>query len=234
MQNDIKINWEKSGNINKITISDHLLIVYGTNLLVEALTITEILTSEELNYSERLKGNGQKNTWLSCRAVLRLLLATYLKQNPKEIEFRKGKFGKLSITDSELSFNISHTNQSFILGFNLLGRIGVDIEKLSGKEDLTGMMEYAFSTEETNYCKKGETADRFLEVWTLKEAFLKAAGIGLVNELAAFSVIGNQENKIARYKLNKKTFLCPNGETGSIVHRSNLPLKFIWFDLASR
>jgi 4'-phosphopantetheinyl transferase len=226
------MNWEKSGNINEITSNDQLLIVYGTNLLADKLPITEILTSDEFEYSERLKGNGQKSTWRSCRATLRMILANYLKTNPQKIEFRKGRFGKLSVIDSHLSFNVSHTSHSFLMGFNPGGRIGVDIENLTGQENLPDLIDYAFSADEANYCKTGETANRFLEVWTLKEAFLKATGVGLVDELKAFSVIGLQENVIDRFGLNKKAVLCPNGETGSIVFRNNKPIKFVWLNFA--
>ena len=221
------MNWEKSSAISEIALDYELLIIYGTNSLAENLQLTEILTLEELAYSERLKGSGQKSTWLSCRATLRMILASYLKTNPQEIDFRKGKFGKLSVIDTHLCFNVSHTNNSFLMGFNSAGRIGVDIEKLSGGEDLPSMINYAFSEDEANYCKNGEITRHFTEIWTLKEAFLKASGVGLVDELPAVSVLGTSENEIDRYYLNQETFLCPNGETGSIVYRKDKHLKFI-------
>ena len=215
------MNWEKSGSIGEITRSSHLLIVYGTNSLADNLPLAEILTPEELNYSERLRGPGQKNTWLSCRATLRLVLASYITIHPQKIELRKGRFGKLHITDSNIFFSVSHSNYAFLLGFNLLGRIGVDIEKLSGREDIPSLIQYAFSDEEAGYCNTGDLAERFTEVWTMKEAFLKAVGVGLVDQLPSISVIGPVRNYISRFKLNQESFLCPNGETGSIVYRGN-------------
>ena len=114
-----------------------------------------------------------------------------------------------------------------MLGFNHLGRIGVDIEKLSGREELPSLISYAFSAEEADYCSKGILPERFTEVWTLKEAFLKAVGVGLVDELPSITVKGNN-NYINRLALNQKTFLCPNGETGSIVYKKEPPIKHIW------
>ncbi len=222
------MNWQKSDSIQEITKEDHLLIIYGTNSFANNLKLNYILTQEELNYSERLRGPGQKNTWLSCRATLRLVLASYLLTNPQIIELKKGRFGKLYVDDSKLSFNVSHSNSSFLLGFNLLGRIGVDIEKLSGREDLPSLIRYAFSDDEATYCNNGNLAERFTEVWTMKEAFLKALGVGLVNELTLVTVTKTAENNVSQLNLNQKSFICPNGETGSIVYRKDQPIKYIW------
>ena len=211
------MNWLKSDSLQEITGSNDLVIVYGTNSLAENHDLHKILTPEELIYADRLKGSGQKSTWLSCRSALRLILGSYLKKPPVEIEFRKGKFGKLFIADTDLCFNVSHTNRSFLLAFNSSGRIGVDIEMLTGKEDLQLLIRYAFSDAETDYCNKDNLAERFIEIWTRKEALLKAAGIGLVDQLTAITVTGTNGNDISRLKLNSKTFKCPNGETGSIV-----------------
>ncbi|MDP3913208.1 MAG: 4'-phosphopantetheinyl transferase superfamily protein [Bacteroidota bacterium] len=225
------MNWQKSGNIKEITGSKDLLIVYGTNSLAENLDLHEILTSEELIYAERLRGPGQKSTWLSCRAGLRLVLGSYLSINPQIIEFEKNRFGKLHMVDSKLFFNVSHSNNSFLLGFNHSGRIGVDIEKLSGREDIPSLIKYAFSDAESNYCKSGNLAERFTEIWTLKEAFLKAAGVGLVEDLTSVTVTGSAENNLSQLNLNQESFLCPNGETGSIVFKNKLPLKFSWITI---
>lgn len=225
------MNWLKSDNIQEITGSNDLAIVYGTNSLAENSDLHKILTPKELIYAERLKGSGQKSTWLSCRSALRLILGSYLNMPPVEIEFKKGRFGKLYITDTDLCFNVSHTNSAFLLAFNFCGRIGVDIEMLTGKEDLPLLIRYAFSDAETDYCNNGNLAERFTEIWTRKEAFLKAAGVGLVDQLTAINVTGTNENDISRLKLNSKTFTCPNGETGSVVFKNKLPLKFSWITI---
>ena len=220
------MNWLKSDSLQEITGSNDLVIVYGTNSLAENTELYKILTPKELIYADHLKGSGQKSTWLSCRSALRLILGSYLNMPPIEIEFRKGKFGKLNIAGTDLCFNVSHTNRSFLLAFNSSGRIGVDIEMLTGKEDLQMLIRHAFSDAETDYCNKDNLAERFTEIWTRKEALLKAAGIGLVDQLTAITVTGTTENDISRLKLNSKTFICPNGESGSIVYRKDQPISF--------
>lgn len=219
------MNWQKSDNIPEITRDTaSLLIVYGTNSPANYLPATEMLTCEELTYSDKLRGEGQKNTWLSCRASLRLILGSYLNKNPSEIEFRKGRFGKLCLPETNLFFNISHSKYAFLLCFSYGGRTGIDIELLNGSEDLPSLVDYAFSDAEAQYCHDGENHERFVKIWTLKEAFLKATGVGLVDELKSINV----RNSILHYKLNQQSFICPNNETGSIVYRKTTPLRFIW------
>lgn len=216
--------WEKA---SELTNRQHLLVLYGTNSLSDSIHFPEILTPEELAGAGRLRDQQQKNTWLCCRASLRLSLASLLNSSPQELKFMKNHFGKLSLRNSDLFFNVSHTKHAFLLAFNYNGRVGVDLELLDGSEDLPLLADYAFSEPEKRYCLHGRSPERFTEVWTRKEAFLKAAGVGLVNQLTAFSVLGDTNNAIDQFKLNQKSFLCPGEETGAIVYKGIQPVKFV-------
>ena len=224
------MNWITDKKISSYTNQENILIVYGTNKLVNTLPIHDLITNEELSYSDRLKGEGQKDTWLSCRSTLRMMLGSYLKKDPKLLEFRKGPFGKLSLPKKDPCFNVSHSQIAFLLGFNPVGSIGVDIEKLNGSEDLPALINYAFSSAEINYYNEQQSQERFTEIWTLKEAFLKVVGVGLVDKLSSITVTGKSPNIISCFHLNQHSFLCPDGETGSIVYRQNKPLMFLRLD----
>jgi len=224
------MNWIKDQNISSYVNREHLLIVYGTNKLVNSLPIPNLITDGESAYSDRLKGEGQKDTWRSCRAVLRMILGSYLNKDPKALEFRKGSFGKLSLPKKNPCFNISHSQNAFLLGFNPGGAIGVDIEKLNGSEDVPALVNYAFSSDEINYFREQVSQERFTQIWTLKEAFLKVAGVGLIDKLSSITVTGKSPDIISCFHLNQHSFLCPGGETGSIVYRQNKPLTFLRLD----
>ncbi|HZK98244.1 MAG TPA: 4'-phosphopantetheinyl transferase superfamily protein [Prolixibacteraceae bacterium] len=223
------MKWVKSVKIPDLSNErESLVIIYATDYQSKLLALKEILSPQELAYSERLRNENQKRTWISCRATLRLILGAYLNKKPFEVELSKGRFGKLYLPESNLFFNVSHSNDTFLLGFCFGGRIGIDIEKLNGSEDLPSMVKYAFSEIEAQYCQYGENPERFAEIWTSKEALLKAAGVGMVDCLSSITVSENVTNDISRYKLKQKSFLCPNRETGSIVYRVNKPIKSIW------
>jgi len=223
------MNWEKSFSIPELKNDDESLVIfYGKNSLVNTRPFQEILTHEESAYSERLRNEEQKRTWLLCRSTLRLILGSYLGKRPGDFEFCKNRFGKLYLPGDNLFFNVSHSNDAFLLGFCFGGRIGVDIEMLNGSEDLPSMVNYAFSEDEALSCSYGKNHERFAEIWTLKEAFLKTVGVGLVDRLTSVTILGNGKNDILRHQLNQKTFLCPHGQTGSLVYRNNHLLKFTW------
>jgi len=221
--------WERAFEIPKISFDQRTLVVYGDHKPADLQEMFSVLTPEEIAYAKRIRSSIQRNTWISCHVSLRIMLAKMLGLNPASIEISKNRFGRPFLPNSTLFFSLSHTNSSYLLGFSSTGKIGIDIEELSGKEDLDELIEYAFSKEEADFCKNGNLHDRFLETWTLKEAFLKATGVGLVDELKMVNVTGKSNNHSALLKFQQNTFSCPGGETGSIVYRGTDPVWYRWY-----
>ncbi|MEU6988922.1 4'-phosphopantetheinyl transferase superfamily protein [Streptomyces sp. NPDC046324] len=99
--------------------------------------------------------------------------------------------GGLPRGGAELDFNLSHAG-----GYNLLGlvrhnRIGVDIERLDrGHQGLATIVD-TFAPEERRWIARvepGRARDvRILRLWTLKEAYSKARGLGLGLSFDTFS-----------------------------------------------
>lgn len=91
--------------------------------------------------------------------------------------------GGLPRGGAELDFNLSHAS-----GFNLLGivrrrRIGVDVERLDRDEHALRTIVETFTPEEQRWvagAAPGQARDRrTIRLWTLKEAYSKARGLGL-------------------------------------------------------
>jgi len=204
-------------------------MVYGIFKPEDLESKSLILTPEELNIAGKLKHQDQKNTWISCHVTLRSMLGEFLEIDPQNIIFQKNRFGRPYIQDSNLFFNISHTNSSYLLGFNRDGKIGVDLENLSEEEEIPSLIDYAFSDAEAEYCQKGDQLSvRFLELWTLKEAFLKYSGIGLTDYLKSISVYGSEGNELVSNRLNYSTFIGPNNETCSVVYPGHPSISYFW------
>ncbi len=223
------MNWERVYEIPKISLDQKNLVVYGDHKPADLQMMFTVLTSDEIAYANRIRASIQRNTWISCHVTLRIMLASLLGLNPPAVEIKKNKFGRPFLVNSKLFFNLSHTDNSYLLGFSLTGKIGVDIDKLSGEEDLDELIEYAFSKEEADFCKNGNSYYRFLEIWTLKEALLKAAGVGLVDDLKSINVSGKTNNQLDLLRFQRESFSCPTGETGSIVFRGTDPVRYSWY-----
>ncbi len=219
--------WEPTNEVPKIASCQNILLVYGVHQPRDLAAINTILSKDEIEFSNRLKSDNQRNTWISCHVALRRMVGIYLGIHPIEIEFSKNHFGKPFLANSKLIFNLSHTSSSFLIGFNEVEKIGVDLEYLSGREDLDSLIEYAFSPEEADYCKNGTLTERFLEIWTLKEAYLKAIGVGLVDNLKSLNVYGTSNNAIYEKEFTYMSLICPNGETASIIFRDDQSLTTI-------
>lgn len=90
-----------------------------------------------------------------------------------------------------IDFNISHTRGMAACASSANSDIGIDCETLDRAVDLR-ISEICFSPEERTWLRnQTKLAPRhaFLHLWTLKEAAIKAIGLGLQTDLKAFTVL---------------------------------------------
>lgn len=133
-----------------------------------------------------------RHQFLVARALVRTVLAGYLDDgDPAALAFTASEHGKPALLGHEsLQFNLSHTNGLIALAVALDKPVGIDVEHLSRQTDIAKMAERYFSLEESRALLALPVAswnDRFYDLWTLKEAYLKACGTGLRTPLHAFS-----------------------------------------------
>ncbi|MEZ5393485.1 MAG: 4'-phosphopantetheinyl transferase superfamily protein [Bryobacterales bacterium] len=124
------------------------------------------------------------------RAILRRLLAAYLGKAPERIVLHYGPNGKPYLPGGELELNLSHSADRALLAF-AHRPLGVDLEKLRPIEDALDIATRFFSPPETAVLAELDPeprSRRFLDLWTKKEAFVKALGVGLSRPLPSFTV----------------------------------------------
>lgn len=154
---------------------------------------TGLLTQDEKIANDRFSNAEAKKTHLIARGASRILLSRYSGLAPTELCFQKNQYGRPHldpIPDPPLHFNITHTSGMVVLAFARTPEIGVDIEALDANVDAMALAEANFSLAEYNDLKKIPEADqklRFFHYWTLKEAYIKARGMGLSLPLEKFS-----------------------------------------------
>lgn len=105
-----------------------------------------------------------------------------------KVQLKYNKWGKPELTNSETYFNISHSGEWVVVGI-AANPIGVDIQKVD-EIDLS-IAKSCFSKSENKYIfslHPYERKDAFFKLWTLKEAFIKAKGIGLYMPLNSFTI----------------------------------------------
>lgn len=144
----------------------------------------EILGRSDLIRYHRFKVITKKREMIISRLFLRWLLNKYVPDYLYEIQIKPDEFGKPFLYRAQeklpLYFTLSHTLGMMIYVFSLSEMIGADVEYLN--QSFSFEVEGIFSPEEVSWCKSGGklSEKKYLTVWTLKEAFLKAVGQGFL------------------------------------------------------
>ena len=154
---------------------------------------------KSLSIDERKKVFGYKrkidsDISLISRFLLRNLLSPILKVNPAEIDFFYNKYNRPYL--ETIDFNVSHSGRRIVIAINRAGRVGIDIEKIRKVEE--ELVELCFTESEKKYIfgKGIFELKKFFELWTLKESFIKADGMGLSYPLKSFYFSMGNEIKI--------------------------------------
>lgn len=131
--------------------------------------------------------------------VVRKALAETAGVQPDKIVFKHNEFGKPYAENADVEFSVSHSKDAVVCAVSDKD-IGVDIEKI--REVRFKIAERFATAEELSYI--GDSAERFFEIWTLKEAYFKCIGTGLNSNIKNVSFIIDGETA----ECSEKGFKC--------------------------
>lgn len=160
-----------------------------------------VLSSCEQITASRFHREMDRHRYVFSHAACRIVLSRYLVVSPKDIAYQKENNNKPFIKGvNDLRFNLSHSNEMALIAV-AKGAIGVDIECCERVINQLEIAKRYFTETEYALLCSASSADRknlFFRIWTLKEAYLKAKGVGLVYGLDSFEV------SLANNKLKNK------------------------------
>ena len=129
-----------------------------------------------------------RERYILGHGMLRMLLSRYSGIEPKAVRTLRGKYGKPFLKDRSIHFNLSDTKDAVLIAF-ALDEIGADLETISRIVDHEAVAEHYFTRREVEWINASEDRKRrFLELWTRKEAVLKASGVGIMDDLRVLEV----------------------------------------------
>ena len=125
------------------------------------------------------------------REMARTLVGSALDVPPEAWIWREGPHGRPEIgaPASRLHFNLSHSAGLVVCALSRDRAVGVDVEDLTRRApDPAIVSRYCSPVEAEDVCTQADGwRDRFLTYWTLKEAYLKARGLGISVHLSDIS-----------------------------------------------
>lgn len=143
----------------------------------------------------RFTNLGARAQYLVGRALSKSVLARYLDVEPSAVRFEKTENGKpflRSRASRGLEFNVTHKPGVVACAVAVGVRVGVDLELFKPEKTGEEIAKRFFSENENRFLDDYEGAAyarRFFQIWTLKEATIKALGLGMKLPLKHFALI---------------------------------------------
>ncbi len=157
-----------------------------------------LLDARERERAARFHFERDRHRYVDAHVALRHALAARTGRPAGALGFESGAFGKPRLAgEPRCAFSLSHSDELALIALADAGDIGVDLERVRALPDLDALAQQCLTAGERQELGALPLADReraFLQLWTRKEACLKAIGTGLSVEPAAFAV-GWQANE---------------------------------------
>ncbi|HUH83803.1 MAG TPA: 4'-phosphopantetheinyl transferase superfamily protein [Stellaceae bacterium] len=170
------------------------------------LTALGGLGRDAIGAFERLLSAAERERWLRYRveearlqylvgrALVRTSLSRYAEVAPEAWEFAANRYGCPFVAEPasrrDLRFNLSHTDGLVACAVGRDCELGVDVESTERRLDVMELAPSVFAPAEVANLVEAapeERRDLFFCYWTLKEAYIKARGMGISLALDGFA-----------------------------------------------
>lgn len=150
-----------------------------------------VLSEEERERAARFRTSEDRHHFVIGRGGARHLAGHFLGMKPGAIEFALDPTGKPFIRNDALEVNVSHSGDWVLAGFTANRDIGIDVEQRRADFDVLEVASAVFSPWERETLAEFAPTVRqrlFFDVWTRKEAVIKADGAGVSFGFPRFDV----------------------------------------------
>ena len=168
----------------------HLWCAYPDDLIDEAAARSgeALLDAEERVRRQRFRSEHKQREFLTAHALARVALSHHRSVTPRDWRFRTNANGKPALDpDCGLRFNLSHSaGLAVCLVADAAVEVGVDVEAITRASEIAAVAHKVFSKAERaqlDALLEAEKRDRCVSLWTLKEAYVKARGVGMGSTL---------------------------------------------------
>jgi 4'-phosphopantetheinyl transferase len=150
-----------------------------------------LLSDAERAQHQRFIPPKKRHEYLVTRVLVRTVLGRALGVPPQSLQFTANEWGRPALwPPAPLHFNVSHTDGLVVCLVSPNPEMGVDTEQLARAPDLLALAPTVFAPQEQSdlaALPATEQARRAVVLWTLKESYIKARGMGLALPLDGFT-----------------------------------------------
>lgn len=168
---------------------------------VDASRARALVTEEERAWLEKFRFERDRHEHLVSRALVRACLARHLSADPRSFRWHLGPQGKPSLDPRrEIFFNASNHRDVVVCALSRFEELGVDVEPTSRGDEILGVTRTVFSAREIAALEAlplPAQRERAVTLWTVKEAYIKALGLGMSAPLLSMTIDLDAEPPIA-------------------------------------
>lgn len=206
--------------------------IYYFDLEKFILKTNSLLSVHEMEKAGKFRKDLDKKAFSVGKQLTRLIIQTYNKEMPL---IKLNNNNKPFIYENSgliaKEFNISHSQNHLVIAV-CRNEIGIDIETIRETE-WNSIRNDCFSKKENSHIDNSmEGSSSFYKYWTRKESFLKAEGIGLIDNLKSLEVLDGENifltrnsikypsHHISTFFLNKNVICsvcCTTGEFNTLT-----------------
>ena len=153
-----------------------------------------LMSADERARHARFIFPADQHIYLVARALVRTTLSKYAAVDPDAWIFQAGPYGRPDIAGPggapPLRFSLSHTAGLVALAVTSRSDVGIDVEGFRARASGLDIARHFFASSEAGDLEAlppERQGHAFLEYWTLKEAYIKATGMGLSMPLKSFA-----------------------------------------------
>lgn len=157
--------------------------------------LRSLLSGDELTRVNRYRVPEHGHPFVVGRALLRILLGRFLRLGAEQVPIVYGEQGKPKlapeVNPDDLQFNLSHSQNHLACAFRTGSRVGIDVESLQRQVDLERLPARVLNdTEQRDWLQlpASQRSRELLRIWIIKEACLKASGVGISGGLRNLAI----------------------------------------------
>ena len=165
------------------------------------------LNTAEKKTADTMTASTRLHEFVYGRYSLKMALAEHLNTHADGLELLKEPQGKLHLQHNPTFFNLTHSGEYIAFCISDEGPVGIDIEHIKKlKNNLLAIAKRYFTQAEYHALEQSDTKQQkslFYKIWTLKEAALKATGLGISAGLDRLNALNIKPNQAYTLTLEK-------------------------------